>query len=62
MGSADAYGYFAEECLRWAQGSRDEEQQQLFLAMARTWSRVAREKNGHTTEGKHPLTYYDPGK
>jgi hypothetical protein len=38
--TADTHRHFAEECLRWAEETDNEEQRQAFLDMAVAWMRL----------------------
>ena len=39
--TADTYRHFAEECLRWAEDTDDEQHRQACLDMAVVWLRLA---------------------
>jgi hypothetical protein len=41
MATADEYRTYAHECLKWASESETEEQQSLFLGLARSWTCAA---------------------
>ncbi len=41
MGSSREYWLYAKECARWAAETKDQEDQKLFLDMARAWTNVA---------------------
>jgi hypothetical protein len=45
MAATDEYRSYAQECLRWAEETNNEENRQALLAMARMWSRLA--EQGH---------------
>jgi hypothetical protein len=62
MVTTDEYCFFAKECLRWADEARNDEQRQLFLDMAKTWTRLAVNKDDRANQDKHPLSFYQPVK
>ncbi len=39
--TADTYRHFAEECLRWAEETDNEDDRQSFLDMAVVWMKLA---------------------
>lgn len=41
MGSSREYWLYARECARWAAETKDREDQDLFLDMARAWTNIA---------------------
>jgi hypothetical protein len=41
MASAKEYRDFAEECLRWAEETKDDAQRKAFLEMANSWIQAA---------------------
>jgi hypothetical protein len=41
MGSSREYWLYAKECARWAAETRSEEDQDLFLDMAKAWTNIA---------------------
>lgn len=41
MGSSREYWLYAKECVRWAAETKDQEDQDLFLDMARAWTNIA---------------------
>lgn len=41
MGSSREYWLYAKECARWAAETKDQEDQDLFLDMARAWTNIA---------------------
>ncbi len=41
MGSSREYWQYAGECARWAAQSKDQEDQDLFINMAKAWTNVA---------------------
>lgn len=41
MGSTREYWLYAKECARWAAETKNREDQDLFLDMARAWTNIA---------------------
>jgi hypothetical protein len=41
MGSSREYWQYARECARWAAQSKDQEDQDLFINMAKAWTNIA---------------------
>jgi hypothetical protein len=41
MGSSREYWQYARECPRWAARSKDQEDQDLFINMAKAWTNIA---------------------
>lgn len=40
MRNVDNYRHYAQECIRWAAESKDQEERDTFLEMAKAWTRV----------------------
>jgi hypothetical protein len=41
MGSSRKYWQYARECARWAARTKDQEDQELFINMAKAWTNIA---------------------
>jgi hypothetical protein len=41
MGSSREYWQYARECARWAAQTKDQEDQDLFVEMAKAWTNIA---------------------
>jgi hypothetical protein len=41
MGSSREYWQYARECARWAAQTTDQEDQELFIDMAKAWTNIA---------------------
>lgn len=41
MGSSREYWLYAKECARWAAETRNKEDQDLFIDMAKAWTNIA---------------------
>jgi hypothetical protein len=41
MGSSSEYWRYARECARWAAQTKDQEDQDLFIDMAKAWTHIA---------------------
>ena len=41
MGSSSQYWQYARECAKWAAQTKDKEDQEIFLAMAKAWTNIA---------------------
>jgi hypothetical protein len=47
--SAKEYREFAHECMGWAKTARSDQEQRIFLQMARTWLWAAAQSSGDTS-------------
>ena len=48
MTDAKEYRDFAEECLKWAQETKDDAQREVFLEMANSWVQAAARLDSET--------------
>lgn len=50
MAAADEYRDYAQECLRWADETDNQEHRQAFLEMAKIWTQLAMHRNEMGTQ------------
>lgn len=60
MTTTSEYRRYAEECLRWAEETDDDEHRQAFLDMAVTWLRVAPREQNAPTQAPAPAILVAP--
>jgi hypothetical protein len=58
--TADTYRHYAEECLRWAEETDNEEHRQAFLDMAVAWMKLIGHTDHQTGSGVPNGGLYQP--
>jgi hypothetical protein len=61
MSESDQFRQFAEEALLWAAQSKNEEEKQLLLELAHTWTRAAVASDALVNHHTGPLPAAMPG-
>jgi hypothetical protein len=60
MGSSREYWQYARECARWAARTKDQEDQDLFIDMAKAWTNIALVEGDATKRAPEELSKVPP--